>query len=120
MQATDQMTSVLTAKTLMDEPVRNRQGERVGKVEDYMLDLQSGCIQYAVLSFGGFLGMGEKMFAVPWQSMTLDTENHWFVLDIDKDRLEQAPGFDKRDWPMTGRNDEYQASVDSYWGRSRM
>lgn len=114
MQTTDQMTKVMTAKTLMNEPVRNRRNEDIGKVEDYMLDLDSGCVQYAVLSFGGFLGLGEKYFAVPWPALTLDTEQHCFVLDVDKEALDQAPGFDKNDWPMSERND-YRSSVDTYW-----
>ncbi|MEE1919130.1 PRC-barrel domain-containing protein [Pseudomonas asiatica] len=54
---------------------------------------------YAVLSFGGFLGMGEKLFAVPWGALRLDTVNKRFVLDADKDRLKNVPGFDKDNWP---------------------
>lgn len=118
MQTTDQTTRVLTAKTLMDEPVRNSRDEKIGKVEDYMLDLESGCVQYGVLSFGGFLGMGEKYFAIPWRDLTLDTDRQCFVLDIDKDALDNAPGFDKDHWPMTDQND-YRNSVDSYWEQRR-
>lgn len=118
MQATDTQTRVLTAKTLMNEPVRNTQDEDIGKVEDYMLDLKSGCIQYAVLSFGGFLGIGEKLFAVPWENFTLDTERKCFVLDVDKDALKDTPGFDRDNWPMTEQND-YRSRVDSYWGSHR-
>lgn len=118
MQTTNMATEVLTAKTLMNEPVRNRQGEDVGNVEDYMLDLNSGCVQYAVLSFGGFLGIGEKLFAIPWSALTLDTERHHFILDVDKDMLDRAPGFDKNNWPMAQAND-YRSSVDSYWSTRR-
>ncbi len=119
MQATDQATRVLAAKRLMNEPVRNRQGEDVAGVEDYIIDLNSGCVQYAVLSSGGFLGMGEKLFAVPWPAMRLDTERHCFVLDVDKDALERAPGFDKDNWPTAERSD-YRSSVDSYWSTRRL
>lgn len=59
-----------------------------------MLDVPSGRVAYAVLSFGGFLGMGEKLFAEPWSALTLDTVNKRFVLDVTKDRLTDAPGFD--------------------------
>ena len=59
-----------------------------------MLDVPSGRVAYAVLSFGGFLGMGEKLFAVPWSALTLDTVNKRFVLDVTKERLKDAPGFD--------------------------
>jgi hypothetical protein len=64
-----------------------------------MLDVSAARIAYAVLSFGGFLGMGDKLFAIPWQALTLDTENKGFVLDVPKTQLENAPGFDKDNWP---------------------
>ena len=64
-----------------------------------MIDLPSGRIAYAVVSFGGFLGIGDKLFAVPWQALTLNTAEHEFILDVDRDTLERAPGFDKEHWP---------------------
>jgi hypothetical protein len=64
-----------------------------------MIDMASGKVAYAVLSFGGILGMGDKLFAVPWQALKLDTENKRFTLDVAKDALEEAPGFDKDQWP---------------------
>lgn len=104
----------LSMSTLMDEPVRNRQGQDIGKIEDYMLDLHGGCVEYAVLSFGGFLGIGEKLFAIPWSSMELDTENHAWVLDVSKERLRDAPGFDRDDWPDLSSVD-YRHSLSSFW-----
>lgn len=114
MQTTEARVRTLSASTLMHEPVENMQGERIGKIEDYMLDLDRGCVEYAVLSFGGFLGIGEKMFAIPWNSMTLDTTNHRWMLDVTKDRLEQAPGFDKNDWPDMS-NPDYRDSIAAFW-----
>jgi sporulation protein YlmC with PRC-barrel domain len=99
----------LTARSLTGEAVRNAAGEDLGKIEDLMLDLPTGRIAYAVLSFGGFLGMGNKLFAVPWSSMKLDGHEHKFVLDVAKDRLAKAPGFDKEHWPDM---------ADESWGRS--
>jgi len=64
-----------------------------------MLDMSSGTVAYAVLSFGGLLTVGEKLFAVPWDALKLDTLNKRFLLDVDKDNLKNAPGFDKDDWP---------------------
>ena len=90
---------VLSASTLQTEKVVNTRGEDLGKIEDLMIDLSSGRVAYAVLSFGGFLGMGNKLFAVPFRAMKIDTENHAFVLDVPKDRLKDAPGFDKDNWP---------------------
>jgi sporulation protein YlmC with PRC-barrel domain len=92
---------VLSASTLKDEKVVNSKGEDLGKIEDYMIDLDNGRIAYCVLSFGGFLGMGNKLFMVPFQALTLDTVKKRFILNVDKERLKQAPGFDKANWPDT-------------------
>lgn len=95
----------LSASTLIGDKVTNAQNENLGKVEDLMVDLESGRVAYCVLSFGGFLGMGEKLFAVPWRALTLDAEEHAFVLNVTKERLKDAPGFDKDDWPdLTDRD----------------
>ncbi|MBP6490514.1 MAG: PRC-barrel domain containing protein, partial [Thauera sp.] len=69
----------------------------------------------AVLSFGGFLGLGEKLFAVPWSAMTLDRNQRCFVLDVSKDRLKDAPGFDKDVWPDMA-DPEWTAKVHTYYG----
>lgn len=90
---------VMDANTLIGDAVVNSDEEDLGKIEAIMLDVQSGRIAYAVLSFGGFLGMGAKLFALPWSALTLDAKEKRFVLNVPKERLEQAPGFDKDDWP---------------------
>jgi sporulation protein YlmC with PRC-barrel domain len=90
---------VMGASTLTGDEVVNRQQEKLGRVEEIMLDVPTGRIAYAVLASGGFLGIGDKLFAVPWSALTLDTANKCFVLDVAKERLEQAPGFDKDRWP---------------------
>jgi sporulation protein YlmC with PRC-barrel domain len=87
------------AGTLMGEDVANRNDEDLGDIKEIMLDMRTGQVAYAVLSFGGMLGVGAKLFAVPWQALQLDTVNKRFVLDISKDRLESAPGFDPDAWP---------------------
>lgn len=90
---------VMSASSLSGDPVRNSAGEDLGKVEDIMLDIPTGRIAYAVLSFGGFLGMGSKLFAIPWEALTLNERDKEFILDVDKNVLENAPGFDKDNWP---------------------
>lgn len=90
---------VLSATSVIGDRVRNSAGENLGKIEEVMLDLHAGRIAYAVLSFGGFLGLGDKLFAIPWQALRLDAENECFVLDVDKEVLKNAPGFDKNNWP---------------------
>ena len=109
--------SVLSATTLLKDKVVNSKGEELGKIEEFMIDLASGRIIYAVLSFGGFLGMGSKLFAVPWEALKLDTENKRFVLDVDKERLKDAPGFDKNDWPNQP-DVEWLSKVYTYYGAS--
>ncbi len=90
---------VMAADTLQGDKVVNRQGENLGEIEDIMLDVPSGRVAYAVLSFGGVMGIGDKLFAVPWSALTLDADQKCFVLDVSKDRLKNAPGFDKDRWP---------------------
>jgi sporulation protein YlmC with PRC-barrel domain len=91
--------ALMGADTLIGDSVVNGQDEDLGDIKEIMLDMQTGQVAYAVLAFGGFLGMGEKLFAVPWQALHLDTVNHRFVLNIDKERLKNAPGFNKDAWP---------------------
>lgn len=106
---------VLSADTLEGDKVVNRQGEDLGKVEAIMLDTDSGRIAYAVLSFGGFLGMGEKLFAIPWGALKVDTVNEQVVLDVDKQRLENAPGFDKSNWPQMADR-KWATSIHTHYG----
>ncbi len=90
---------VLSASSLNGDTVKNVQGEDLGDVKDIMIDTENGQVEYYVLSFGGFMGMGDKLFAVPPQAMNVDTEDQCMVLNVDKEILETAPGFDKDDWP---------------------
>lgn len=90
---------VLSASSLSGDTVKNVQGENLGDVKDIMIDTEKGQVEYYVLSFGGFMGMGDKLFAVPPQAMNVDTEEECMVLNVDKELLETAPGFDKDDWP---------------------
>ncbi|AKJ30609.1 PRC-barrel domain-containing protein [Caldimonas brevitalea] len=90
---------LMTADTLTGDKVVNRQGDTLGTISDIMLDVPRGRIAYAVMSSGGFLGLGDKLFAIPWAALTLDTDKKCFVLDADKTLFDSAPGFDKDQWP---------------------
>lgn len=90
---------VMAADTLQGDRVVNLQGDDLGEIQDIMLDVPSGRVAYAVLSFGGVLGLGDKLFAIPWGALTLDANRQCFVLDIERERLKHAPGFDKHHWP---------------------
>jgi sporulation protein YlmC with PRC-barrel domain len=91
--------ALMGADTLLGEDVVNAADDKLGDIKEIMLDMTTGQVAYAVLAFGGFLGMGEKLFAVPWQALHLDTAAKRFVLNVDKDRLKSAPGFNKDSWP---------------------
>jgi hypothetical protein len=90
---------VLPASTLTGDRVRNRVGEDLGKIEEIMVDIPSGRVAYAVIAFGGVMGIGEKLFAIPWRALTLDEQNRVFLLDTDRRRMEESPGFDPNHWP---------------------
>ena len=89
----------MSATTLIGDGIRNPQGETLGDLKEIMLDTANGKIAYAVVSYGGILGLGDKLFAVPWSSFTIDFENHKLILNVSKERLKDAPGFDKDHWP---------------------
>src|ERR1051326_6207490 len=106
---------VLAASTLTGNKVVNVQNEDLGTIEDLMIDIESGRIAYAVLSFGGFLGLGDKLFAIPWSTLKLDTAEQSFVLNVSKELLEEAPGFDKRNWPDMS-DPAWGAQIYTYYG----
>ena len=90
---------LMGADTLLGNDVYNKDGEDLGDIKEFMIDMASGKVAYAVLSFGGVLGMGDTLFAVPWPALKLDTVNKRFTLDVPKETLKDAPGFDKDKWP---------------------
>src|SRR5450759_740311 len=105
---------VLAADTLTGTTVVNDNPEHLGKIEHLMIDLDNGRIAYAVLSFGWFLGMGDKLFAIPWSALTVDKVEKRFILNVDKEVLKRAPGFDKDKWPnMSDRT--WGAGVYTYY-----
>lgn len=101
--------AIMSASSLIGDKVTNHQNESLGKIEDIMIDMASGRVAYAVLSFGGIAGIGDKLFAVPWQALRLDAPNKQFILNASKERLKEAEGFDKNDWP---------AMSDPTWART--
>jgi len=106
---------LMGAETLVGSDVYNPRGEDLGDIKEIMLDMRTGQVAYAVLSFGGFLGLGGKLFAVPWAALTLDTDNKRFSLDVTKDRLAGAPGFDKDKWPNMA-DAEWAKGIHAYYG----
>lgn len=106
----------LSASTITGDDVRNLDGDNLGHIEELVIDLDSGRVNYAVLSSGGFLGVGDKLFAIPWDLLTVDTDNKEVVLDLSKETLENAPGFDKDNWPDI-HDRSWVGDVYRYYGR---
>ncbi len=106
---------IMAADTLEGNNVVNRQDETLGEITDIMLDVPSGKIAYAVMSSGGFLGIGDKLFAIPWHALTLDPKQKCFILDMSKERMEKAPGFDQDHWPAMA-NEAWAGDVHQYYG----
>ena len=106
---------LMGADTLLGNDVYNRSEDNLGSIKEFMIDMRSGRIAYAVLSFGGFLGMGDRLFAVPWQALKLDTTAHRFILDVSKETLKDAPGFDKDHWPSMA-DPSWAMGVNKFYG----
>ena len=106
-------TQFLTASTIKGEKVINKDGEHLGKIEDLMIDLENRRVVYAILSFGGFLGIGDKHFAIPLEALSHRPNERDFTLDVSKDVLEKAEGFDKDNIPS---NREAIASIYTHYG----
>ncbi len=112
---TDETDRLISSNKVEGTAVYNRQGERLGSIYNFMVDKHSGHVEYAVLSFGGFLGIGEDYYPLPWKALTYDTALGGYVVDLDKDRLRAAPNFaasDNPDW----RDPDYGRRIDDYYG----
>lgn len=93
--------NLLSTSKITGRSVTNAKGEDLGDVKDVVVDVESGNVAYAVISFGGFLGIGDKYFAVPWDALKIEGYDDKVLMDVDKKTLENAPGFDKDEWPSS-------------------
>lgn len=107
--------NIVNCDDVVGVSVENPEGENLGKIEALMLDKLTGTVSYVVLSFGGFLGMGDKLFAMPWYIFNYDPEREKFIISLSKEILKSSPGFDKNHWPdmssktwNTAINDHYR------------
>ncbi|MFI3154623.1 MAG: PRC-barrel domain-containing protein [Methylococcaceae bacterium] len=98
-QAHKEMLQMSRAGKIIGTRVKNPGGDNLGDIKDLVLDPKSGQISYAVISFGGVLGMGSKLFAIPWRLLQWNRNDEYYLLDLNKDILRKAPGFDKNHWP---------------------
>ncbi len=98
-EANKEMLQVSRASKINGTNVKNTKGENLGGIKDLVIDPESGRVVYAVVSFGGILGLGNKLFAIPWSVLHWNRDKKHYVLDLDKETLKNAPGFDKKHWP---------------------
>lgn len=112
--ATDETATLIASDKVEGTAVYNRQGERLGSVSNFMVDKVSGTAQYAVLSFGGFLGMAKDHFPLPWSMLTYDTAKGGYVVDLDRTLLEGAPRYDAAEEPLYDR--AYGRRIYDYYG----
>lgn len=109
--------SPVKASSMIGTDVVNPKGDNLGDVKEVVIDPRSGKVAYAVVSFGGFLGMGEKLFAIPYSAFEYNVTKNEYVLDVSKERLEAAPGFDADHWPsMSG--EQWNRDVYKFYGRA--
>ncbi|MBL9147674.1 MAG: PRC-barrel domain-containing protein [Phycisphaerae bacterium] len=111
----DRTITIVKLSDILGTDVRDSAGKNLGEIEDLALD-PNGRVRYAALSFGGFLGINDKLFAVPWHAMSMPTDGK-AVLAVDKSRLKDAPGFDKKNWPSTS-SPEFDAAIRDYYPHS--
>lgn len=107
----------LTATSIIGDKVENPEGDDLGRIDNLMINLHSGRIEYAVIEYGAFLGLGGKLFAIPFHELQVIPGKRAFLLNRDEEHLKNSPGFDKGHWPDT--NDHgYYGDVNTYWGYS--
>ena len=119
--AINETARLISSDKVEGTAVYNRQDRKLGSVRNFMVDKVSGQVAYAIMSFGGFLGIGEKYHPLPWRVLTYDERLGGYVVDLDRDRLEGAPTYEPSYYPnwadrsYGNRIDDYYG-VPSYWG----
>jgi sporulation protein YlmC with PRC-barrel domain len=112
--ARDETMTLIASDKVEGTSVFNRKGEKLGNIHNFMVDKQSGQVKYAVLSFGGVLGMGTDYYPIPWQSLTYDTAQGGYLVNIDKDTLKSGPHYGPSDEPPFDR--AYGKSIHGHYG----
>jgi hypothetical protein len=110
--ATDETLNLISADKVVGTTVFNRMGDNLGSVYGLMLNKLNGRVAYAIMSFGGFLGMGESYHPLPWRVLSYDPKMGGYVVDLDRSRLEKAPSYTRAnepDWTT------YPASINAYY-----
>ncbi|MFZ1377368.1 MAG: PRC-barrel domain-containing protein [Geothrix sp.] len=109
--------SPVKASSIIGTRVVNAKAESLGEIREIVIDPKTGRVAYVVVAFGGFLTMGEKLFAIPFTAFDYNLTNNEYVLHVPKERLEQAPGFDSEHWPSMS-DEKWNRDVYSFYGRA--
>jgi hypothetical protein len=115
MDGPDETTSLITAGKVTGTKVYNTSGDSLGEIYDVMLDKRSGRIAYAIMSFGGILGLGQRYHPLPWANLKYDTRQQGYVVGLTQDQLERAPTFGVDEAPSWG-NRSYEQNIHDYYG----
>jgi hypothetical protein len=110
----DETNRLISSDKVDGTDVYSRNGDHLGTVHDVMIDKRTGQVEYAIMSFGGFLGIGESYHPLPWRTLTYDTTMGGYVVDVDRTRLDLAPRYTSSslpDWSDRG----YRSRIDEYW-----
>lgn len=113
---TNETNTLIASNKVEGTAVYNRQGERLGAVYNFMVDKQSGKVEYAVLSFGGFMGIGTDYYPLPWKMLTYDTKQGGYVVDLDRNLLDTAPRYSREEEPNYDR--AYGERVYGHYGQA--
>ena len=114
--ATEQQHNLYRGSRIIGTNVYDPKDRKIGQIKDLILDGRRGEVAYAVVSFGGVMGVGKKLHAIPWQALQPSDDGNYYILHADRETISQAPGFDKARWPdMADR--KWNAEIDRYWSR---
>ena len=113
-KARDETHDLIASDRVEGTTVYNREGERLGTISKFMVGKRNGRVEYAVMGFGGLFGMGERDYPLPWNVLTYDTDQGGYVVDLDKDKLQNAPSFERGQDPTYDR--DYGEQVYTYYG----
>lgn len=112
--AIDETDRLIASDKVEGTRVYNRRGDRLGTIHNFMVEKRAGRVEYAVMSFGGFLGMGERYYPLPWSMLTYDERQGGYVVDIDERQLDRAPSYSRNDQPRWDRG--YSSHINDYYG----
>ena len=114
--ATDSPNRLIASNRVEGTAVYDREGEKLGRIENFMVDKRSGQAEYAVMSFGGFLGIGHDHYPIPWSKLTYEPEQGGYVVDLDREKLKDGPNYRAGEEPAFDR--DYDRRVHDYYGVS--